>query len=308
MHDRRYVMNVAVSKMAFWREPKHTWEKIGAVTPGLEMMFGGPANNDVSKQIDELEVLIEEDVSGLVVFSNNSAAVAPTINRAVDRGIPVITAFADVPNSKRLAHIGTDQARLAAAIAGFVMNEYTTQIKRKPRVLVAIGGKTALDQVERLDGIRKAIGDRMEYLGYVEDGFNSAEAEREIRRAFLSYEDIDVIFGCNSQSAIGAVAALQRLQKDPGDVVVTGWDTEKEVMDEIKLGRRGWIQATAVLYSSYMVQVCFALLEAANFGYLYPDTLNTRELQLPAVPPMIEIPMKEVVTIKNVDEYLGKQL
>jgi ABC-type sugar transport system substrate-binding protein len=174
-------------------------------------------------------------------------------------------------------------------------------------VLVAISSKTALDQVERLEGIRNSLGDRIEYLGCIEDSLNSADAEREVRRAFQSHLDIDVIFGCNSQSAIGAVAALQKLQKNPGEVVVTGWDTEKEVMDEIKSGRRGWIQATAVLYSSYMVQVCFALLEAANFGYLYPDTLNTRELQLPAAPVKIEIPMKEVVTIKNVDEYVGKQ-
>jgi ABC-type sugar transport system substrate-binding protein len=307
MNDRRYVMNVAISNMSFWREPQHTWEKIGAVTPGLEMMFGGPTNSDVSKQIEELELLIEEGVSGLVIFSNDSTAVAPIINKAVDKGIPVVTAFADVPDSKRLAHIGTDQATLGASIAALAMKKYMTKKNHKPHVLVSIGGKSALDQMQRLDGIRNALGDCVEYLGYVEDNFTSADAEREIRRALRSHEDIDIIFGCNSQSAIGAVAALKDL-REPGDVVVTAWDTEEEVMRQIKLGHQGWIHATAVLYSSYMVQVCFALLEAATFGYLYPDTLNTLELQLPAVPGKIEIPMKEVVTFNNVDEYLGKPL
>jgi ABC-type sugar transport system substrate-binding protein len=308
VNDRRYVMNVAISQMAFWNEPRHTWEKIGSVIPGLEMLFGGPANDDVSKQIEELEMLISQDVSGLVVFANDAEAVKPTINKAVDKGIPVITAFADVRGSKRLAHIGTNQEILGRAIAQQVMHDRKDKFKRTPRALVAIGRETSQDQIERLEGIRSVISGYMELVDPVEDSFNKDEAERVIRNAFESYGEIDFIFGCNSQSAIGAVNALKKLQKKPGDVVVTGWDTETEVMNHIKgeRGGRGWIQATAVLYASYMVQACFAMLEAANFGYLYSDTLNTQELRLPAVPDTLQIPMKEVVTSKNVDEYLGK--
>ena len=309
MNDRRYVMNVAISQMAFWHEPRSTWEKIGSVIPGLETMFGGPSNDDVSKQIEELEMLISQDVSGLVVFSNNSEAVAPTINKAVDRGIPVITAFADVRNSKRLAHIGANQERLGWAVAHQVMEDFKEKVKEKPRALVAIGANTSDDQVKRLEGIRSAINGCMELVDPVEDSFNSEEAERVIGNAFEKHENIDFIFGCNSQSAIGAVKALRKLKKQPGDVIVTGWDTDNEVMQQIVRPPHGasWIHATAVLYSSYMVQVCFAMLEAANFGYLYSDTLNTEELRLPAVPDILEIPMKDVVTSKNIVEYLGKR-
>lgn len=310
VNDRRYVMNVAVSQLAFWNEPRHTWEKIGSVIPGLEMMFGGPANNDVSKQIEQLEMLISQDVSGLVVFSNDAEAVKPTIDKAVDKGIPVVTAFADVPKSKRLAHIGTNQRTLGRAIAHQVMKDYEGKFNGTPRALVAIGQQTSQDQQERMEGISEAIDGRIEVVGLVEDHFDSGKAESVILDAFSrNAQKIDVIFGCNSQSAIGAVNALKKLQKEPGDVVVTGWDTEAEVMRQIEAepGGRGWIHATAVLYSSYMVQVCFAMLEAANFGYLYSDTLNTQELKLPAVPPSLQIPMKDVVTSKNVVEYLGKQ-
>lgn len=307
MNDRRYVMNVAISQMAFWREPKNTWEKIGSVVPGLEMMFGGPTTDDVSKQIEELETLISQDTSGLVVFSNDAKAVAPTINKAVDRGIPVITAFADVPGSKRLAHIGTNQERLGWAIANQVIEHYKDKVNKQSRALVTIGKNTSDDQMKRLEGIRSALNGCIELVDPVEDGFNSDDAEKVITEAFDTYGKIDFIFGCNSQSAIGAVKALKKLNKKPGEVVVTAWDTEKEVMEQIQSGRGGWIHATAVLYSSYMVQVCFAMLEAANFGYLYSDTLNTQELRLPAVPDRLEIPMKGVVTSKNIDEYLGKQ-
>jgi ABC-type sugar transport system substrate-binding protein len=301
INDRRYVMNVAISHMAFWREPKNTWEKIGSVIPGLEMMFGGPTNDDVSKQIEELEMLISQDVSGIVVYSNDAKAIAPTINRAVDRGIPVITAFADVPDSKRLVHIGTDQARLGGAIARRVMKDFRDRFKERPRALVVIGRDTSQDQIERLNGIQEAINGRIDLVApYVEDRFNSIAAETAILDAFDRYGNIDIIFGCNSQSALGAVEALKKLQKQPGEVVVTACDTENDVMREIG----NWIHATSVLYSCYTVQLCFAMLEAANFGYLYSDTLNTQELRLPSVPKTLEIPIKDVITFENVNEYL----
>jgi ABC-type sugar transport system substrate-binding protein len=311
MNDRRYAMNVAVSDLAFWQEPRHTWEKIGSVVPGLEMMFGGPPDDDVSKQVQELEMLIAQGVSGLVVFSNDSRAVAPAIDRAIEKGIPVITAFSDVPTSKRIAHIGTDQSKLAEAIARQVKRDFRDRFQGKqPTVLISVGRRSSEDQEERLKGIRDEMGLKEETHLIVEDRFDPQEAEQVVLQAFSSRSDIDIIFGCNSQSAIGAVRALKKLDKRPGQVVVTGWDSEKEVMRQIQIeakGGAGWIHATAVLYSSYMVQLCFALLEAENFGYLYPDTLNTRELRLPAVPERIEIPMKNVVTSRNVDEYLGKQ-
>lgn len=309
MYDRRYAMNVAVSELAFWREPKDTWEKIGSVVPGVEMMFGGPSDADPSKQVQELQMLISQELSGLVVFANDSEAIAPVIDQAIDKGIPVITAFADVKPSKRLTYVGTNQERLAGEIANRVLNDFKDKIKKRPRAaLIAMGGQTSQDQVERRDGIAKAIMNHIELVDCVVDDFKTEQAQKMIREAFERHKDkeIEFIFGCNSQSAIGAVKALKDLEKEPGQVIVTGWDTEHEVMHEIQAGRRGWIHATAVLHSSYMVQLCFAILEAENFGYLYPDTLNTRELKLPAVPDRIEIPMKDVVTSDNVDEYVGK--
>jgi ribose transport system substrate-binding protein len=307
MNDRRYAMNVAVSQMSFWREPRHTWEKIGSVVPGLEMLFGGPPDDDTSKQVQELELLIAQGVNGLVVFSNNAKAVAPAIDRAIEKGIPVVTAFADVPDSKRIAHIGADQARLASAIARRVKEDFKDLLHgKRPNVLVTVGRRASEDQAERLKGIELEMKNEVQSLECVEDRFDPETAEAVVLDAFEKYRNIDIIFGCNSQSAIGAVRALRKLRKRPGQVVVTGWDSEKEVLRQIKAERvgEGWIHATAVLYSSYMVQLCYGLLEAENFGYLYPDTLNTRELHLPAVPGRIEIPMEKVVTWRNVEEYL----
>jgi ABC-type sugar transport system substrate-binding protein len=121
---------------------------------------------------------------------------------------------------------------------------------------------------------------------------------------------IQFIFGCNSQSAVGAISALKELGKKPGDVVVTGWDSEAVVVDEIKAshGGVGWVYATSVLYSSYMVQTAFSLLEADHFGYLYPQSTGLGSgAKIPSAPRTIAIPMR-IVTAKNIDEFLSSQV
>ncbi|MGB8165899.1 MAG: hypothetical protein WCF18_00300, partial [Chthoniobacteraceae bacterium] len=68
---------------------------------------------------------------------------------------------------------------------------------------------------------------------------------------------------------------------DRGQIIVTGWDSEEEVLDRIE---NGWIYATSVLNSSLATQIAFGLLEAQRLGYLYPKSLQIRELSFPPVP------------------------
>jgi ABC-type sugar transport system substrate-binding protein len=285
-----------------------------AINPCVEVSFvETPAlvYDKVAKQIQEIEMLISEPLSGLVVFSSDARAIAPTINRAVDRGIPVVTAFADVPNSRRLAHVGTDQVRLARKIANRALRDFSQNKSsdQTRKALILIGKNSSTDQVERKKGIEDIVSKRMEVF-IEEDNFKAGIAEEHVYTYCKRDASIRFIFGCNSQSAIGTVNALDRLGRDPGEIAVTGWDADKEVINNIAPRSDGpsWIHATAVLYAGYMIQVCFALLEAVKFGYLYSDAFNTEELKLPAVPQLITIPTKEVVTSANVDEYLGKSI
>jgi len=308
--ERVYAMDVAISSMPFWIEPKQTWQRIGSAVPGVHTTFGGPADSDPSKQIEEMETLLSTRVNGIVVFSTDPNALVTTIDKAVEKGIPVVTVFADVPNSKRLAYVGANQVESAKAVARLTMADFQERVKPNTKALIAVGKIGAEDQDARRKGFEEEVGSKMHLVTPVVDNYSPDTATEAIRAALNRNPDIKFIFGCDSQSAIGAISALKELGKKPGDVIVTGWDSESVVLHEIKAsdGGLGWVHATAVLYSSYMVQTAFSLLEADHFGYLYPEAANTPTgLKIPAAPRTIEIPIR-IVTAGNVDEFLSGQV
>lgn len=307
--ERVYAMNAAISSMPFWSEPKQTWERIGSVTPGLRTIYGGPPDSDPSKQIEQIEALLLKRVNGIVVFSTDPNALVPTINKAVEKGIPVVTIFADVPKSKRLAYVGANQTESAKAVAKRAMQDFPDRVKPSAKALVVVGKIGAEDQDDRRKGFQEEIGTKLQLVTPVVDDYKPDIATAVIRAALTRNPDIKLIFGCDSQSAIGAVSALKELGKKPGDVIVTAWDSEAVVLNEIKASGRGpgWVHATAVLYSSYMVQTAFSFLEADHFGYLYPGNANKPgALRIPRAPQMIEIPIR-IVTPSNIDEFLSGQ-
>jgi ribose transport system substrate-binding protein len=308
--ERLYAMNVAISGMPFWNEPKQIWERIGSASPGVKTLFGGPATSDPSKQIEDVEAVLSKRPNGLVVFSTDPNALVATIDKAVDSGVPVVTVFADLPKSKRLAYVGANQVESAKAVARLAMRDFPGRVKVQAKALIVVGKIGAEDQDDRRKGFESEIGNRMQVVTPVVDDYKADQATAVIRAALTRHPEIKFIFGCNSQSAIGAIAALKELGKKPGDVVVTGWDSETVVLNEIKAsgaGAPGWVHATSVLYAGYMVQTAFSLLEAAHFGYLYaPGPKGGARPRVLTAPRTVEIPMR-IVTASNIDEFLAGQ-
>jgi ribose transport system substrate-binding protein len=283
----------------------------------VEFVFGGPKDDDFNKQISELNALIARRVNGIILFPADSKALAPTVNKAITNGIPVVTLFSDVKESNRLTLVGAPEEesarRLAESVTGDLFNNADLSANVDPsqiKVLISYNkpGESVTDA--RLAGIKQVIegqryGARIEIVSVVNDYGVDTNAAEAIAPFLESHKDIKMIFGLNARSAIGAIAALKSKRKvngEPykaGDVILTSWDSDDDVLDAIE---QGWIHSTSVLNSSLCTQVCFGILEAHNQGYLYPEGLQLRELSFPAVPDQILIP-EMLVSKKNVAGY-----
>jgi ABC-type sugar transport system substrate-binding protein len=313
--DRRYALNVAYGEQGFFNEVRGTGRKIGSVVPGVEFVFGGPNDADSDRQINELHALIARKVNGIILFPADANALAPTVNKAVTSGIPVVTLFSDVKDSNRLTLVGAPEEESARRLAEGVLKEVASNLMtprecKKIKVLVSYNkpGETVTDA--RLAGIKQVIEAReyrrrIELVGVVSDSGDARRALEAIAPVLEEHKDLKVIFGLNARSAIGAIAALKEVRKEngeaykPGDVLLTSWDSEEDVLRAID---EGWIHSTSVLNSSLCTLVCFGILEAHNQGYLYPEGLQLRELSFPAVPPEILIP-ETLVDKHNVAGY-----
>lgn len=105
--------------------------KAAAQKLGVQAIFFVPQKEDVAAQISTMETYIAQKVSGIAVAPSDPKALAPTIKKGRDAGIPVITLDTDAPESVRLAYIGTDNLA-AGRIAGQEMRKLLPEGGRSP--------------------------------------------------------------------------------------------------------------------------------------------------------------------------------
>ena len=113
----------------------------------------GPATTDAAAQSQIIDDLVTKGVDGIILSANDASALDPSINRAVDAGIPVMTWDADAPKSKRLTNIGIDQTA-AGKMAGEMMAK---ALPNGGKVAVLTGTPGALNLEQRLAGFKQGI-------------------------------------------------------------------------------------------------------------------------------------------------------
>lgn len=66
---------------------------------------------------------VQDGVDGIILSPINSDLVRQAINRAADKGVPVVTTNSDISESKRLCYVGLDGER-ASRVAGRLMGQF----------------------------------------------------------------------------------------------------------------------------------------------------------------------------------------
>ena len=76
----------------------------------------GPKEYDITGQIEALEEAIARKPAGILVLGMEQS-LAPTINKGIQKGIPVITVDSDVQSSARIAFVGSNWYDIGVAQA-----------------------------------------------------------------------------------------------------------------------------------------------------------------------------------------------
>lgn len=137
--------------------PVFTYARIGAERKaaelgGVEVIWRGPQNVDAEAQQAILEAFIAERVDGIAISCANGDVLAPTIDKAIEAGIPVVTWDGDAPTSRRYAYYGVDDfaagQRLAQAAVEALGGRGTVAI---------LTSRGAYNLQRRLDGVREVL-------------------------------------------------------------------------------------------------------------------------------------------------------
>jgi len=127
-------------------------ERAAAELGNVEILWNAPASADQLKQKEILESYITQRVDGIAISALNGDYLTPTINRAIEAGIPVVTWDSDAPNSKRIAFYGVDDFK-----SGQILGDEAIKLLGGKGTVAVITSFGATNLQRRLDGVRDAL-------------------------------------------------------------------------------------------------------------------------------------------------------
>jgi ribose transport system substrate-binding protein len=190
---------------------------------------------DVAKQKDQLQDFITQKVNAIVVCPCDSRSIGTAVQAANEAGIPVFTAdiacLAD--HASIVSHVASDNiagGKLAArAIIDALGGQGKVAIIDHPEVESVIQRVRGFEEeIATAPGIQVVA--KLSGHGVKDQAFRTAE---DILQA---HPDLAAFFGINDDSALGALAAVEKAGK-LGRVTIVGFDAVPEARAAIKAGR-----------------------------------------------------------------------
>jgi len=190
---------------------------------------------DVAKQKDQIENFLTRKVNAIIVCPCDSKSIGTSIQAANQAGVPVFTADIAVlaEGVKVVCHVASDNVS-GGRLAGQAMRKALGD-----RGEVAIIDHPEVESViQRVSGFTEELAQvpgmkivaRLSGHGVKDGAFRTAED------ILQGHPDLDGIFGINDDSALGALAAVEKAGR-AGRITIVGFDAVPEARQAIAEGK-----------------------------------------------------------------------
>ena len=181
---------------------------------------------DITKQVNDIQDLISQQVDAILCIPNSSTAVAPALARAMRANIPVIPFNLDVSGEQWCSYIGTDPFKKGVAWGAFM----TEALGNKGKIVVLGGLPGNSGSAAVWAGAQTTLGKGIEVLAMKDAYWQEDRAKVVMADLIVAYPQIDGIFCDGGQDAAGAAKAMlaagrklvpdhrRRLQRHPQDL------------------------------------------------------------------------------------------
>ena len=196
------------------------------------------AQSDLNKQISDIKSMIAQGAQLLIVAPLNSDGLAPALDAAKEKKIPVVTIDRKVtsqPCTDYLTFIGSDfveQGKRAAA----AMVKATGGSGKVAILLGSSGNNVTTDRTKGFkDGIAGTTG--LSVVAEQTGEFERAKGQSVMEQLIQANPDISAVYAENDEMGIGAVNALKAAGKTPGkDVKIVSIDGTRNAVQLIADG------------------------------------------------------------------------
>ena len=260
----KYYLVATNIKLPYWQNAQAGLGHM-ARAYGVQAEMVGPDTYDPQAERGAFQKAVAGKPSGILVSAADANVLRSDVDSAIGQGIPVMTIDSDVPNSKRLTFIGTNNYQ-AGMMGARVLSQ---KLNGKGNVVVfTMPGQPNLD--ERLHGYRDILADHPDIkITQIVDIKGDPRVAFDTTEKIMSTEAKKVdAFVCLEASACQEVADV--LNRDNAhDKVIIAMDTDKDTLDWIQ---KGMIAATIGQKPFTMAAVGVELLDALHHNP--PPTLD----------------------------------
>ena len=212
--EERYIY-IAADYDSAMVEAENTGMQEFAKKYGVSVEILAPRQFDTVQQARLLQQAIESKPVGILISAWDTS-LTPYINSAVDSGIPVVTVETDLPESKRLAYVGTDWYQLgvrqADALAAMIGESGTVAM------LGMVGANSTESAFLGFADAMKKYENIYVLEGY--DDMGTVEEAARVTKQLLQDYDMKGIAGFNTNSGIGIAQAVKEAGLQ-GEVKIT---------------------------------------------------------------------------------------
>ncbi len=199
----------------------------------VEFQWVGPADADAQKQAALLDDVVSKGCDGLGLSCNDADALKPVIDRAMGKGIPVITWDSDSPSSKRLAFYSFDVEKAATAGGNLFVDVMKGNPSRTYCMLTGVPGAPNLEG--RIKAVRAVLDKTDLKLVNIEACNDDIQKGAEVvENRMTATPDLGGWFFIGGWPLFGDIKAMPKLLAAKGKTKVVTWDTlEAECQDLI---------------------------------------------------------------------------
>lgn len=204
-----------------------------------EVIFTGPTTPTAEGQIEVLNSLIAQRVDAIAVSANDPDALVPTLKRAMERGIKVVSYDSGVAAAGRVAHLAPSSDQLIGETVVALVAELAPHVdgKGQGKFAVVSATPTSTNQNSWLEEIRKALPRHagVELVGVAYGDDVSDKSYREAVALLKQHPDLAVLV---SISSVGIVASARAVEDQglTGRVKVTGLGLPSELAGYVAKG------------------------------------------------------------------------
>lgn len=241
--DQLYIEVSALGNLDYFFDHKLGMKKVGEEL-GVRTEYVGPAEYDMNAMVAAFEQAIAKKPNGIVVVGFEDS-LNSIVKKAMDAGIPVITVDADLPDSGRLAFVGTGNIN-AGKMGGDKLAEL---IGKKGKVaLMTKPGQSNLEQ--RIQGYKEALAKYpdIEIVQIADTQSDPVVGAQAASALIQKYPDLAGIACVEAAGGSGAATAVKEANL-AGKIKIISMDRGNDVLQGIE---DGTISATVVQQTALM--------------------------------------------------------